>query len=130
MLIGTIGFDFLVRPGFQSTLSHSRLVTTKLTASSPAATPTPGWSRPNSAAPSAPSQTAQSGTMNSSSQAQARSSNRNALNLSQAGSIAKSDGGSRSLRPVWRNLPGGARTNSGAQQEFPTAAEAAKGTKI
>jgi len=40
------------RPSVQPTSSHSRLVTTKLTASPAVASSTAGWSRPSSVAPS------------------------------------------------------------------------------
>ncbi|KAF8226096.1 hypothetical protein L208DRAFT_1367561 [Tricholoma matsutake] len=137
------------RPQVQPPSSHSRLVTTKLTAVSPASsTSGAGWSRPSSAAPppttgshspngdspllptaSTASTTATPGTTSLPHAKLIQPQPRAAL--PQTGSSSKSATGGASTKPVWRNLKlsqAAPQRPEVRQNDFPTAAEVAQGT--
>ncbi|KAA1468556.1 hypothetical protein DENSPDRAFT_474280 [Dentipellis sp. KUC8613] len=129
-----------VKPTSQPTASHSRLVTTKLTASpQPSTTTGPGWSRPSSVAPSvAPSPGATSSPANAST---STSAPHGPPQLPVAGKVIQpqprgasaaspKDAPNGSIKPVWGNLKGSVGgagvTDSRVQSDFPTAAEVAQ----
>lgn len=129
----------IARPTAQPSASHSRLVTTKLTAApQPSTTTGPGWSRPSSvnhSAASSPSPVANVNGPNSTAlpaapqlphagkiiQPQHRAA---ALTPAAAGSAKKEGSG----KPVWGNVRSGVSPpDTRVQNDFPTAAEVANG---
>ncbi|TFY65789.1 hypothetical protein EVG20_g5289, partial [Dentipellis fragilis] len=129
-----------VKPTSQPTASHSRLVTTKLTASpQPSTTTGPGWSRPSSVAPSvAPSPGATGSPANATTSTPAP---HGPPQLPVAGKVIQpqprgasaaspKDAPNGSIKPVWGNLKGSmggaGMTDSRVQNDFPTAAEVAQ----
>lgn len=129
---------FSVRPAPQTALSHSRLVTAKLTATPLSASPGPGWSRPASATPSVSTPgtapTPAEGKSVSSGPGVGHGPPQNAptsrLVQPQARSTLrqKADGQSVPGKPAWRSVnPGDVSLGLGAPSDFPTAAEAAQG---
>ncbi|KAL5495599.1 hypothetical protein ACEPAI_1062 [Sanghuangporus weigelae] len=121
----------IARPAPQSAHSHSRLVTTKLTASPLSSSPAQGWSRPSSVTPPAPSPANASGPTKGTTPAIVPVGGHSVPHIAPGGGIIqplvikqKSDG---SGRPAWRSVqPGSAASAIQAQMEFPTAAEAAQ----
>jgi serine/arginine repetitive matrix protein 2 len=130
----------VARPAHQNSTSHSRLVTTKLTATPQASTTGPGWSRPSSATP--PVAPSPSSTPNASSSSQAPQPT--APQLPHAGKViqpqpravasgsqsgaSRGDGSGGSNKTVWGNVKTSAsKWNTKVQDEFPTAAEVAQG---
>ncbi|KAF8078339.1 hypothetical protein FPV67DRAFT_1464969 [Lyophyllum atratum] len=140
------GGPSLARPQAQSSASHSRLVTTKLTSTSPASPASGvGWSRPSSAAP--PHAAGSHSPNNNSPPLPATSlgttsSTAGTPQLPHAGKViqpqprtapvqsglSQKDGvGGGSNKPVWGNLRSNlAPKRSDVQNDFPTAAEVAQ----
>jgi hypothetical protein len=138
----------VVRPQVQPPSSHSRLVTTKLTSTSPASsTGGAGWSRPSSAAPpvttgshspnggspllpaaSTAITTVAPGTTPLPHAKLIQPQPRTAL---PQGPSPKSLSGVASTKPVWKSLKssqGAVQQPEVRQNDFPTAAEVAQGT--
>ncbi|OCB85242.1 hypothetical protein A7U60_g7869 [Sanghuangporus baumii] len=121
----------IARPAPQSAHSHSRLITTKLTASPLSSSPAQGWSRPSSVTPPAPSPANASGPTKGTAPAIVPIGSHSVPHIAPGSRIIqpqvikqKSDG---SGRPAWRSVqPGSAASAIQAQMEFPTAAEAAQ----
>jgi serine/arginine repetitive matrix protein 2 len=124
------------RPAVQPSASHSRLVTTKLTATPPYSSNSgSSWSRPSSATPPAPSSSSQSnapppGPLISAPQLpqagkviqpQPRATTSNA-----SASGSQKDGSGNS-KPAWGNLRNAAPPAQTTTTDFPTAAEVAQG---
>ena len=127
---------YLARPAPQSSLSHSRLVTTKLTATPLSTSPGPGWSRPTSATPPAPSPA--SAPTPAGNKPTAPAVGLGLPQLSPVGKVIqpqarnalkqKVDNLSAPGKPAWRSVqPGNLASGLGSSNEFPTAAEAAQG---
>jgi serine/arginine repetitive matrix protein 2 len=131
---------YAARPTAQNSASHSRLVTTKLTATPQASTTGPGWSRPSSATASVAPSPSSTPNANSSSQGPQPT----APQLPHVGKVIQpqpravasgsQSGGSRqdvsggSNKPVWGNVKAStSKWNAKVQNEFPTAAEVAQG---
>ncbi|KAF9557882.1 hypothetical protein CPC08DRAFT_32029 [Agrocybe pediades] len=127
------------RPSVQPTSSHSRLVTTKLTASPAVTSSTAGWSRPSSVAPSpatnspistSPLPTAAASQLSSTAAPQLPHAGKVILpqpraNMAQPNSSQRDAG---SAKPVWGNVkpPIAATTRLDIEpSDFPTAAEVA-----
>lgn len=128
----------------QASSSHSRLVTTKLTATpQPSTTTGPGWSRASSATPpvanSASTGLPNGNTSNVNGSSSANHSNSIAVqsgglhqpqprsSMSMPGNLKDAGG-----KPVWGNVrgaSGGAATRA-VQNDFPTAAEVAQGACV
>ncbi|KAF7306641.1 hypothetical protein MIND_00455600 [Mycena indigotica] len=109
-----------VRPISQSTPTHSRLVTTKLTTASQGHATGPGWSRPSSATPP----TSTTPTINGSGDA---STSTTAPTIQpQSRPARQRDMGGGTNKPAWGNAKTNQqRPNVASQMEFPTAAEVA-----
>lgn len=124
----------IARPSPQAPQTHSRLITTKLTASPiPSSTTTgPGWSRPNSVTPPAPSPINGPGSAKSTTPTIA--SVGGPPQVTPGGKIIhpqvlkqKVDGPGK---PAWKSVqPSVASHTLQAQNDFPTAAEAAQGRR-
>lgn len=134
--------DYLAaRPTAQTSSSHSRLVTTKLTASlQTSATTGPGWSKPSSVNTSAtPSPSPANANPNTSTTAlpapavQQLPPAGKVIQPQRAGSSAIAGGGGvnkdSSGKPVWGNVKSGVSPpDTQVHSDFPTAAEVASGT--
>ncbi|KAG6910602.1 hypothetical protein DXG01_009553 [Tephrocybe rancida] len=140
----TGGSSALTRPQTQSTASHSRLVTTKLTSTSPASSASgAGWSRPSSVAPQ--NATGTHSPNNSSPPLPTTSltttpSTTGAPQLPHAGKVIQPQPRAVSAlpglghrdtiaptKPVWGNLKSGATPKApDVRNDFPTAAEVAQ----
>ncbi|THH11787.1 hypothetical protein EW145_g411 [Phellinidium pouzarii] len=131
----------LARPAPQNATSHSRLVTAKLTATPVLSSPGPGWSRPSSVPPPASSPTNASGVPKGSILPTSAPGSHGLAQLApppggkiihpQTRSIAKTDSLVGTGKPAWRNVrPGAGNADSSAQNDFPTAAEAAAGRLV
>ncbi|KAI5124449.1 hypothetical protein M0805_008333 [Coniferiporia weirii] len=129
----------IARPSPQTAQSHSRLVTAKLTATPVLSSAGQGWSRPNSVPPPAPSPTNTSGLPRNGITAppgghvppQLAPPPGGKIIHPQARSVLKVDGMTGSGRPAWRSVQSGtADAALQALNDFPTAAEAAKGHLI
>ncbi|TFY82064.1 hypothetical protein EWM64_g1944 [Hericium alpestre] len=130
----------IAKPTPLATSSHSRLVTTKLTATAqPSTTTGPGWSRPSSAAPSnvTPSPGPTTGPANQfpaptpSSQGPPQLPHVGKVIQPQPRGVAATpEAPNGSSKPVWGNLKssvtGAARPDVRVQSDFPTAAEVAQ----
>lgn len=131
------------RPATQNSTSHSRLVTTKLTATPQASTTGPGWSRPSSATPSVAPSPSSTPNANASSQAPPAAAPqlphsgkviqpqpRAVASGSQSGG-SRSDGSGGSNKPAWGNVKAStAKWNVKVPNDFPTAAEVAQGVYL
>jgi serine/arginine repetitive matrix protein 2 len=127
--------DPIARPTVQVSASHSRLVTTKLTATpQPSTTTGPGWSLPSSVNPSvSPSPPASNANGPSVASAPAAPQLPHAGKVIQPQHRATTNSGSLkkdgSGKPVWGNVRGGVSSpDTRVQDDFPTAAEVANGT--
>jgi serine/arginine repetitive matrix protein 2 len=121
-------------------MSHSRLVTTKLTVTPQSSTTGPGWSRPSSATPPVAASPSSTHVNHAPAPAPAPV----APQLPHAGKViqpqpravtsgshsggSQRDGGGGSNKPAWGNYrSAAAKPDSRVQNDFPTAAEVAQG---
>ncbi|KAF7437085.1 hypothetical protein PC9H_003919 [Pleurotus ostreatus] len=144
------------RPTAALATSHSRLVTTKLTATPQSSSPGPGWSRPSSATPTVASNASPilGSTPNGTSPLPPGSSivgstgaavvSSSAAQLPHVGKVIQPQPRSALLqistvtpkgspKPVWGNVKGAAasaKSDETVQNDFPTAAEVAQGASL
>lgn len=133
------------RPQIQTTQSHSRLVTAKLTGSpAPSSTTGPGWSRPTSTAPSSTGTSSPIGSSPLPAAAVAVSINSGAPQLPHVGKVIQpqpraavlqttnlqKEGVKSSVKPAWANVRPPVVGPIMTSEDFPTAAEVAKGTLV
>lgn len=131
----------IARASVPPTLSHSRLVTAKLTASPAVASSTAGWSRPSSVAPSPATTSSPISTSPLPTAAAAQPSTTSAPQLPHAGKVilpqpraamtqlVSSQKDTSAPKPVWGNIKPPAATSIRPDiqsEDFPTAAEVAQ----
>ena len=120
------------RPTPQTAQSHSRLVTTKLTATPLSSSPGAGWTRPNSVTPPAPSPGNAPGQAKGS-PALTAVGGHGPPQIAPGGKIIQPQVLKQKVenpgRPAWRSVQPGAPSVP-TQSDFPTAAEAAQSKTI